>query len=72
MTDVGQSCKDPRNPIKTPGPSLLAPNATLRLGCWKVRTLHQIGRTAIVTREFRNYNLDILSMSEKHGLALEN
>ena len=29
-----------------------------------MRTLNQIGRTANVTREFRDYNLDILGMSE--------
>ena len=42
----------------------MIPKATLRLGCWNVRNLYQIGRTANVTREFRNYNLDILGMSE--------
>jgi len=64
MVDVGQSHKDPCNLIKLPGASLLTPKATLRLGCWNVRTLYKIGRTANVTREFRNYNLDILGRSE--------
>ena len=64
MTDVGQSRKDPRNMIKSPGTSLLTPKTTLRLGCWNVRTLYQIGKTANVTKEFRTYNLDILGLSE--------
>ena len=64
MTDVGQGSKDPCNMIKSPGASLLTPKTTLRLGCWNVQTLYQIGKTANVTREFRNYNLDILGLSE--------
>ena len=64
MTDVGQSRKDPRNLIKPPGASLLTPKGTLRFGRWNVRTLYQIGKTANVTREFRNYNLDTLGLSE--------
>lgn len=64
MTDVGQSPKDPRNPNKSPEAFLLTSKVTLRLGCWKVRTLYQIGKTANVTQEFRKYNLDILGLSE--------
>ena len=64
MTDLGQSRKDPRNLIKSLGASLLTPKATLRLGCWNVRTLYQIGKTANVTREFRKYNLDLFGLSE--------
>ena len=64
MTDVRQSRKDPHNLIKLPGASLLTPKATLRLGCWNVRTLYQIGKTANVTREFRKYNMDLLGLSE--------
>ena len=64
MTDVGQSREDPRNLIKSPGASLLTPKATLRLGCWNVRILYQIEKTANVTWEFRKYNLDLLSLSE--------
>ena len=64
MTDVRQSRKDPHNLIKSPGASLLTPKATLRLGCWNVRTLYQIGKTANVTREFRKYNMDLLGLSE--------
>ena len=64
MTDVGQSLKDPRNLIKSPGASLLTPQFSLRLACWNVETHNQIGKTANVTREFRNYNLDILGLSE--------
>ena len=64
MTDVRQSRKDPHNLINLRGASLLTPKATLRLGCWNVRTLYQIGKTANVTREFRKYNMDILGLSE--------
>ena len=64
MTDVGQSREGSRNLIKSPGASLLTRKATLRLGCWNVRTLYQIGKTANVTWEFRKYNLDLLGLSE--------
>ena len=57
MKDVGQTREDPRNLIKSPGASLLTSKATLRLGCWNVRTLNQIGKTANVTWKFRKYNL---------------
>ena len=62
MTDVGQSRKDPRNLINSPGASLLTPKATLRLGCWNVQTPDR--KTADVTREFRKYNLDLFGLSE--------
>lgn len=55
MKDVGQSCKDPLDVLKSFKASLLTPKATLKL-------LYQIGRTANVTREFRNYNLNILGL----------
>ena len=64
MTDVGQTREDPCNLIKSPGASLLTSKATLRLGCWNVRTLNQIGKTVNVTWKFRKYNLDLLGLSE--------
>ena len=61
---MGQSREGSRNLIKLPGASLLTRKATLRLGCWNVRTLYQIGKTANVTWELRKYDLDLLGLSE--------
>ena len=36
----------------------------MRVACWNVRTLYQTGKLAQVVREFDNYNLDILGISE--------
>ena len=44
--------------------SLLSPKSTLRIANWNVRTLFQAGKLAQVTREFRDYGLNILGMSE--------
>ena len=35
-----------------------------RVPCWNIRTLYQTDRLAQAVREFDNYNLDILGISE--------
>merc|ERR1711867_362251 len=40
------------------------PKAKLRVGCWNVRTMYAIGKTAQVCSEMRNYRLDVLGVSE--------
>ena len=44
--------------------SLTTPKSTLRVGCWNVRTMYQVGKTANIMREFRRYGLCILGLSE--------
>ena len=40
------------------------PSLSTQIGCWNVRTLNEVGRTAILTEEMRKYNLSILGVSE--------
>ena len=42
----------------------LKPKKKMRVACWNVRTLYQTGKLAQVVREFDNYYLDILGISE--------
>ena len=34
------------------------------IGCWNVRTMYEIGKSAQVAREMKNYRIGILSISE--------
>ena len=36
----------------------------MRVGCWNVQTLYQTGRMPQLVKEFDNYNMDILGVSE--------
>ena len=36
----------------------------MRVGCWNVQTLYQTGKMPQLVKEFDNYNLDILGVSE--------
>ena len=40
------------------------PKKLIRIGCWNVRTMYDLGKLEQVYREMRNYNLDILGISE--------
>ena len=42
----------------------LKPKRRTRVACWNVRTLYQTGKLAQVVREFDEYRLDILGVSE--------
>jgi len=44
--------------------SLLGPKDKLCIGAWNVRTMYETSKTAQVTNEMQNYNLDILGISE--------
>ena len=44
--------------------SVFSPKNTTFIGTWNVRTLNQTGRLAQLLREFDNYRLDILGISE--------
>lgn len=40
------------------------PKMDLRIGCWNVRTMYSLGKTAQVCREVRKYRIDVLGVSE--------
>ena len=60
MTDTGEICKEARV-LKG---SLANPNILHRIGCWNVRTLYSVGKTAQATSEMQRYRLSILGISE--------
>ena len=60
MKDVSQT----QPGAGTPMADSLKPKQITRIACWNVRTLYQTGKLAQVVREFDNYNLDILGISE--------
>lgn len=59
MTRQRQSQKDPPRPI-----SLLSTRHTIRIGTWNVRSMYQTGKASSIAEEMRNYNLEILGLSE--------
>ena len=60
MMAGGQSRKDATS-LNT---DLLTPKIIERIGCWNVRTMHQVGKTEQVLQEMHNYNLSILGVTE--------
>ena len=44
--------------------SLAAPKSIMKIGTWNVRTMYRIGKTAVVAREMRKYDIDVLGISE--------
>ncbi|KAL9982087.1 hypothetical protein ACROYT_G010881 [Oculina patagonica] len=44
--------------------SLVTPKDHLNIGCWNIRTMYTIGKTATVMKEMRRYKLNILGLSE--------
>ena len=60
MTDDSQT----REGAGAPTVDLLKPKQKMRMGCWNVQTLYQTGRMPQLVKEFDNYNLDILGVSE--------
>ena len=60
VMDAGESRKEACNRMKT----FTHPKVQLRLGCWNVRTMFAIGKTAQVCREMRKYQLEVLGVSE--------
>ncbi|KAL9971499.1 hypothetical protein ACROYT_G017670 [Oculina patagonica] len=60
MTDTGEICKEARV-LKG---SLANPKIVRKIGCWNVRTMYSVGKTAQVTSEMQRYRLSILGISE--------
>ena len=53
-----------RKEADSPTADTLKPNKKSRVGTWNVRTLHQTGKLSQVVKEFDNYKLDLLALSE--------
>jgi hypothetical protein len=60
MTDESQTREGAGVPIV----DLLKPKQKMTVGCWNVQTLYQTGKMAQPVKEFDNYSLDILGISE--------
>ena len=59
--NLDQSREDVQHQIKS---SILDAKHITKVGSWSVQTLYQSGKLAQVIREFKNYKLDILGLSE--------
>lgn len=66
MTTAGQSLRDASTPMRF----LVHPKTKVRIGCWNVRTMYQIGKTAQVCREMENYKLDLVGISESRWTGM--
>ena len=44
--------------------SLASPKSIMKIGTWNVRTMYGIGKTTVVAREMRKYDIDVLGISE--------
>lgn len=60
VMEVGESRKEAYSRMKM----FNHPKQKTTFGCWNVRTMHSIGKTAQVCREMRRYNIDVLGVSE--------
>ena len=60
MTQMDQSRKD----VHRPWTLITKPKEITNIGCWNVRTLYTIGKSAQLAREMNRYDIDILGISE--------
>ena len=44
--------------------SLTKPKVSVNIGCWNVRTLYSIGKSAQFAREMNKYKIDVMGISE--------
>ena len=51
--------------------SLLKPKETMIFGNWNIRTMYAVGKSAQVAKEMREYNINILRISECRWPGLE-
>ena len=47
-----------------PRASLATPTKSIRIGCWNVRTMFSVGKTAQIVAEAKKYCVKILGISE--------
>ena len=60
-TGTGVSLKEACSPIE----SLAPPKSIMKIGTWDVpKWMYRIGKTAVVAREKRKYDIDVLGISE--------
>lgn len=60
-------CSQSRKDVARPTP-LLTPRNTIKIATWNIRTLYEVGRTAQVAQEMRNYNIPLLGLCETRWL----
>ena len=61
MKVLDESPKEVQHPIHA---KILSAKSTTRIGTWNVRTLYQCGKLAQLCKEFDNYRMDIMGISE--------
>ena len=62
---VGESREGARSLTK----SLANPKTKVKVGCWNVRTMYSLGKTAQITREMARYGIGILGIGEGRWLG---
>ena len=60
MTTMGESQRGAHSPNN----SLENPKTKVKVGCWNVRTMFSVGKTAQITAEITRYGIGILGISE--------
>ena len=60
MSTMGESRKGAHSPTN----SLANPKTKVKVGCWNVRTMFSVGKTAQITAEMTRYGIGILGISE--------
>ena len=60
VTSMSESLREAHRPTR----SLATPKATMRVGCWNIRTMYTVGKAAQVAREMERYRLDLMGLSE--------
>jgi hypothetical protein len=64
VTVGDESLREVSSPRMACVTSLFTPKKFARIGCWNVRTMYALGKTAIVAKEMKRYHLDVLGISE--------
>ena len=54
-----------RKGAHSPNKSLADPKTKVKIGCWNVRTMFSVGKTAQITSEMVRYGIVILGISER-------
>ena len=59
VTQLNESQREVQRPTV-----INAPKLQTIIGCWNVRTMYEIGKSAQVAREMKNYRIGALGISE--------
>ena len=60
MTSMGENLREAHRPTR----SLATPKSKMRVGCWNIRTMYTVGKTAQVAREMQRYRLYLMGLNE--------